>query len=92
MKGFTKELGLTQEKYVLFSDSQSAINLAKNSTFHARSKHIDVRYHWIRDTLEAKELELKKIHTEDNGSDMTTKALPREKFEFCRHQAGMDST
>nr|AAV88069.1 hypothetical retrotransposon [Ipomoea batatas] len=46
-----------------------------------RSKHIDTRYHWIRDILECKMLELEKIHTDDNGSDMMTKALPRGKFE-----------
>ena len=43
MKKFLKELGSTQERYVLFCDSQSAIHLGKNSTFHSRSKHIDVR-------------------------------------------------
>nr|GMD98856.1 Retrovirus-related Pol polyprotein from transposon TNT 1-94 [Ipomoea batatas] len=48
------------------------------------SKHIDTRYHWIRDILECKMLELEKIHTDDNGSDMMTKALPRGKFEILR--------
>ncbi|CAL1361048.1 unnamed protein product [Linum trigynum] len=71
------------------SVSQSAIHLAKNASFHARSKHIDVRYHWIRDVLEMKQLQLEKIHTDENGSDMCTKTLPREKFEFCRSAAGM---
>ena len=68
---------------LLFVDSQSAIYLGKNSTFHSRSKNIDMRYHWIRDALDAKLLELAKIHTDDNGADMMTKALPRGKFEVC---------
>ncbi|CAL1380337.1 unnamed protein product [Linum trigynum] len=89
MKKFLKELGFQQEQPQLFCDSQSAIHLAKNASFHARSKHIDVRYHWIRDVLEMKQLQLKKIHTDKNGSDMCTKTLPREKFEFCRSAAGM---
>ena len=63
-------------------------NLGKNSTFHGRSKHIDVRYHWIRDVLDSKFLELEKIHTNDNGSDMMTKTLPRGKFEDCCMVAG----
>lgn len=63
---------------MLLCDSQSAIHLAKNSTFHAKSKHIDVRYHWIRDALDAKLLEIGKIHTDDNGADMMTKPLSRE--------------
>ena len=54
MRKFLEELGLKQEKYVVYSDSQSAIHFSKNLTFHSRSKHIDVRYHWIRDVLESK--------------------------------------
>nr|KYP56164.1 Retrovirus-related Pol polyprotein from transposon TNT 1-94 [Cajanus cajan] len=84
LKKFLQELGFVQEKYPLFVDSQSAIHLGKNPTFHSRPKHIDVRYYWIRDALDAKLLELAKIHTNDNGADMITKALPKGKFEvFC---------
>ncbi|GKV10172.1 hypothetical protein SLEP1_g21576 [Rubroshorea leprosula] len=54
-----------------------------------RSEHIDVRYHWIRDVLDSKLLELQKIHIDENGSDMMTKALPRGKFEACCLIAGM---
>ena len=54
MRKFLEELELKQEKYVVYSNSKSAIHLSKNSTFHLRSKHIDVRYHWIRDVLESK--------------------------------------
>ena len=89
LRKFTIELGMKQEKYVLFCDNQSAIHLSKNSSFHSRSKHIDVRYHWIRDALDSKLMELEKIHTDDNGSDMLTKVLPRGKFEFCREVAGL---
>ena len=48
-----------------------------------------MRYHWIRDALDAKLLELAKIHTDDNGADMMTKALPRGKFEVCCEIAGL---
>ena len=64
LKQFLQELGLKQEKYVLFCDSQSAIHLSKNATFHSRSKHIDVRYHWIRDVFSSKASQLEKIHTD----------------------------
>ena len=92
MKKFLNELGFQQDRYELFCDSQSAIHLGKNSSFHSRSKHIDVRYHWIQDVLEKKLLQLEKIHTDENGSDMLTKTLPREKFEFCRLATGMVMT
>ena len=89
MKKFLQELGLQQERYIVYCDSQSVIHLSKNSTFHSRSKHIDVRYHWIRDVLEMKELHLEKVHTSENGSDMLTKTLPKEKLEACRRRAGL---
>ena len=89
MKKFLRELGFNQERYVLFCDTQSSIHRAKNYTFDARSKHIDIKYHWIRDVLNDKLLELEKIHTDHNGLDMLTKALTREKLEICRSVVGM---
>ena len=89
MTKFLEELGQEQETLRLFCDSQSVVHLNKNPTFHSRSKHIDVRYHWIRDALEAKLLKLEKIHTNDNGSDMMTKVLPRDKLITCRQIAGV---
>ena len=89
MNKFIQELGLKQEKFVLLCDSQSVIHLSKNSTFHSRSKHIDVRYHWIRDVLEEKLLQLKKVHTDENDLDMMTKTLSKEKHELCRKLVGL---
>ncbi len=48
LQGFLEELGQRQKKSILHSDSQSAIFLAKNPTFHSRTKHIQLRYHFIR--------------------------------------------
>lgn len=56
---------------------------------NSRSKHIDVRYHWIQDILEKKLLKLENIHTDDNGSDMMTKTLPKWKLEYCRVVSGL---
>ncbi|RDY02471.1 hypothetical protein CR513_14064, partial [Mucuna pruriens] len=63
-----------------------------NSKFWNRSKHIDVRYHWIRDALDVKLLELAKVHINDNGADMMTKTLSREKFETYCEIIGMTMT
>ena len=72
-----------QQRYVVLCDNESAIHLAKNSMFHKRTKHIDVRYHWIRDGFEDKMFELDKVHTNANGSDMLTKVLASEKLKIC---------
>ena len=89
LKKFLQELGLEQERYVLHCDSQSAIHLSKNSSFHSRSKHINVRYHWICDVLNDKLLQLEKVHTDENTLDMLTKALTKDKHEKCPFLAGM---
>jgi ATP-binding cassette subfamily B (MDR/TAP) protein 1 len=89
MKNFLQELNMKQEKYILYCDSQSAIYLAKNPSFHAQIKHIEVRYHWIRQVVSSKLVQLEKIHTDKNGSDMMTKILPKEKLLVCCKAAGM---
>ena len=48
MKRFLQDLGLKQDEYVVNCDSQSALDLSKNSMYHSQKKHIDVRYHWLR--------------------------------------------
>lgn len=88
-ENFLQELGHKQEKYNIFCDNQSAIHLAKNSSLHSRTKHIEVRYHWIREVLSSKLLQLEKIHTDLNGADMMTNVLPKEKLQVCSEVAGM---
>lgn len=51
---YLEELRLNQEKFILYCDDQSTICLNKNLIFHLRFKHINIRYHWIRDILERK--------------------------------------
>ena len=48
MKRFLQYLGFKQDENVVYCDSQSALDLSKNSMYHSRKKHIDVRYHWLR--------------------------------------------
>ena len=69
----------------IFSDSQSAIALAKNPVFHARTKHIEVHYHFVREQLHAGDVSLIYCPTDQNVADIFTKALSREKFEAFRH-------
>ncbi|GJZ06213.1 pre-mRNA-splicing factor ATP-dependent RNA helicase DEAH7-like protein isoform X1 [Tanacetum coccineum] len=89
LKRFLQELGFKQQRYAVLCDNQSTIHLAKNSMFHKRTKHIDIRYHWIRDAIEDGMFELNKVHTDDNASDMLTKAVAREKLKICCSFAGM---
>ncbi|WVZ00881.1 hypothetical protein V8G54_026950 [Vigna mungo] len=89
MKNFLSELGHDQDDYVVNCDNQSTIHLTKNPMFHSRSKHIDVRYNWIREALDEKKLKIEKIHTDLNWSDMMTKSIPTKKVENCCQGAGI---
>lgn len=80
MKKFLQELSVEQENFALFCDSQSAIHLYKNPIFSSRSKHIEMRYHWIQDAFETKLFKLEKIYTDDNSLDMVTKTFPVTKM------------
>ena len=64
LKQFLQEMGLKQDGYVVNCDIQSAIDLSKNSMYHSRFKHIEVRYHWLRLVVEEQSFELEKIHTD----------------------------
>lgn len=74
---------------VLHIDNKSAIDLAKNPVFHERSKHIDIRYHFIRECMERGEIIVKHISTERQRADVLTKALATVKFERMRLLLGV---
>ena len=74
------DLSISVEVPTLHCDSQSAIMLAKNPVFHAKTKHIDVKYHFIRDVLEDKHMELVKVRTDDDPASLLTKRLASECF------------
>ena len=91
LRGLVNELGLAQDTLVVFCDSQSAIHLTKNSRYHNKTKHIDVKYHFIRDTVVVGKVVVKKIHTSENPVDMFTKPLPNAKFQHCLDLIGLYS-
>lgn len=73
----------------IYIDNKSAIDLAKNSVFHGRSKHIDIRYHFIRQYVERGEIVVKHISSEGQKADILTKALATVKFERMRSLLGV---
>nr|KYP53356.1 Retrovirus-related Pol polyprotein from transposon TNT 1-94 [Cajanus cajan] len=89
IRGLVKELGLTQDVLTVFCDSQSAIHLTKNSRYHDKTKHIDVKHHFIRDIVTIGEVLLQKVHTSENPADMLTKPLPNAKFQHCLGLVGL---
>ncbi|CAL8169320.1 unnamed protein product [Prunus armeniaca] len=68
----------------LYCDNMSIIAMTKNPVFHSRSKHIELRHHFIRKLVEDGEIELQFCGTDEQIADVFTKALPREKFYYFR--------
>ncbi|MCO5596083.1 hypothetical protein L7F22_050142 [Adiantum nelumboides] len=76
----------------IYTDSQSALVVARNPNLHARTKHIEVPYHYVRERLSAEEIILAYVAyvpTQDNLADIFTKALSREKLEAFRKTLGL---
>lgn len=74
---------------ILHVDNKSAIELMKNPVLHGRSKHIDVRFHFIRECIESGKLIVKHVVTLEQRADILTKALGRVKFEEMRAVIGV---
>jgi len=90
LRRLLKELHLPQvEATEIYVDNKSAQALAKNPVFHDRSKHIDTRYHFIRECISRKEVELKYVKTQDQVADIFTKPLKFEDFQRLRAKIGV---
>ncbi|MCO5606794.1 hypothetical protein L7F22_060984 [Adiantum nelumboides] len=86
LRGLMVDLGVGQDTInTIYTDNQSALAIARNPIFHARTKHIEVHYHYVRERLSAGDISLAYIPSQDNLADLSTKAFSREKFEaFCK--------
>ncbi|GJX90679.1 retrovirus-related pol polyprotein from transposon TNT 1-94 [Tanacetum coccineum] len=91
MRSQLTDYGLKFNKIPLYYDNKSAIALCCNNVQHLRSKHIDVRYHFIKEQVENGVVELYFFRTEYQLADIFTKALPRERFNFLVKMLGMKS-
>ncbi|KAE8679378.1 hypothetical protein F3Y22_tig00111402pilonHSYRG01323 [Hibiscus syriacus] len=74
---------------LLYCDNQSAIRLAENPVFHARTKHVEVHYHFVREKVLQEEIEMRQIKTDEQIADLFTKSLSVGKFEHFRRQHGV---
>ncbi|GJX03559.1 retrotransposon protein, putative, ty1-copia subclass [Tanacetum coccineum] len=83
LRGLLEELGVELNTVAVNCDNQGAIHLSHNHIFHERTKHINVRYHLIREVLEAKIVKVLKVGTEHNATDALTKVVPGLKLQHC---------
>ena len=80
LQGLLDDLGIEHDLLKINCDSMSVIYLAKNQLYYARTKHIDVRFHFVREILDDGDIELLKIHKMENPVDMLIKVVSGVKF------------
>ena len=83
------DYGLSQETMVVYYDNSSAIDISKNLVQHSKTKHIEIRYHFIRDLVERKVVDLEYIPTKRQNANIFTKPLDRSMFESFRQVIGV---
>ena len=82
------ELGFPQTKpTVIKGDNEGSVSMTHDPQFHARSKHIELRHHWVRDLVNDEVLDIQNVRDPEQTADVLTKALPKPKH--CRHTEEM---
>jgi hypothetical protein len=79
-----------KEPTMIKCDNQSSINIAKNPIFHARTKHVEAQFHFVREKLQSNEIALMYCNTSENVVDIFTKPLGKIKFELFREMLGVE--
>ncbi|GJQ96426.1 retrotransposon protein, putative, ty1-copia subclass [Tanacetum coccineum] len=91
MRSQLTDYGFGFNKIPMYCDNKSAIALCCNNVQHSRSKHIDIRFHFIKEHVENRVIELYFVNTEYQLADIFTKALGRDRIEFLINKLGMRS-
>ncbi|CAM8937455.1 unnamed protein product [Rhodiola kirilowii] len=89
MKQMLEEYGVKQDVMTLYCENMSTISISKNLVQHSRTKHIDIRHHFIRELVEKKIITLTHVSIEKQLADIFTKALDNLQFETLRSSLGL---
>ena len=87
--GCTEDNPSLIEVTYIFCDNQSCVKLSENPVFHGKLKHIEIKYHYIRDMVQRGALKLKYVVTNEQIDDVLTKPLVRVKFKCFRDKLGV---
>ena len=79
------------EPIPILCDNTSAINISKNPMMHSKTKHIPIKFHFLREQVIEKNIKLEYVETKEQIVDIFTKPLPRETFEYLRQKLGVIS-
>ena len=74
---------------ILYCDNTSAINISKNPVMYEKIKHIAIKYHYVRELVEDKQVKMEYIHSKEQIVDIFTKPLPKDSYEYIRGKLGV---
>ena len=89
LRKLLSDFGLNASPVLINSDNQGALAIIKNPVTSARSKHIDVAHHFVRERAARREVDFQYCATDLQVADIFTKALPTSKFHTCRRSLGL---
>ncbi|GJT36894.1 retrovirus-related pol polyprotein from transposon TNT 1-94 [Tanacetum coccineum] len=89
MKQALNDYDVRLDDVPIMCDNKGAIDLSKNPVQHSRTKHIEIRHHFLRDNVQKGHISIEKVPSVDNIADILTKPLKRESFNYLRHGLGM---
>lgn len=89
MKQALVDYGIQLNDIKILCDNKGAIDLSKNPVQHARTKHIEIRHHFLRDNVQKGNISIEKVSSADNIADILTKPLKREPFNLLRLGLGL---
>ena len=80
------------EPIPILCDNTSAINISKNPVMHSKTKHIPIKFHFLREQVTEKNIKMEYVETKEQIAEEFTKPLPKEKFEYLRPKLGVISS
>ncbi|GJR54777.1 hypothetical protein Tco_1405298 [Tanacetum coccineum] len=89
MKQALIDYGIRLDDIPIICDNKEAIDLSKNPVQHSRTKHIEIRHHFLHDNVQKGNISIEKVPSKDNIADILTKPLKREPFNYLRLGLGM---
>lgn len=78
------------EPMLVYCDNQSTIKLAESEAYRKRTKHIDIKFQYIREKVMKKQVQINFVGTEKNIADALTKAVTKNKLNYCAQQMGLN--
>ena len=77
------------ESVTIYYDNTSTINISKNLVMHAKTKHISIKYHYLREQVQENKMRLEYVKSKEQITNVFTKSLPKDDFEYLRGKLGV---